>query len=159
MQLCILHWQFSPTRRISLCLLGVQGKKYAKTVVNLSQVTQCMHWISTFCSCFVVYPLQLHCIDMSFVINYSYVFLSLTVKKAVSTVSERLSLPPAGWKYEENCESIPPSHLDYFPMYIQVFFMFPSLLVMSVFSVLPCIYLLESETQKLCILFASQICI
>lgn len=75
-----------------------------KKKVKLSQVTQCLRWMCTFCSCFVVHTLQLQCIDMSGVINYSCVFLSLTVKKAVSTVSERLSLPPAGWKYEENCE-------------------------------------------------------
>lgn len=59
-----------------------------------------------FCSCFVVQPLQLHCIDMSCVINYSCVFLSLTVKKAVSTVSERLSLPPAARKYEGSTVSL-----------------------------------------------------
>lgn len=42
-------------------------------------------------------------------------------------------------------------------MYIQVFFMLPSLLVMSVFLAMPQISLLESETRELCILFTSHV--
>lgn len=80
-----------------------------ETTVDVWWVTRSLQWICTFYHCFVVQPLQLHCVDMSWVINYSCVCLSLTVKRAVSTVSERLSLLPAGWKYEEKlwCSKVP----------------------------------------------------
>lgn len=103
------------TRRMCLCCLGSSEKKKniqhdcSPPFMGISVCTESVLFavvLHTFCSCTGQICLN--------VINYSCVFLSLTVRKAVSTVSERLSLPPAGWKYGENCEvseSVCLSHL------------------------------------------------
>lgn len=129
--------------RMCVCLPGVQGeKKWNDCSQPIIGNTTFSPGLSFCCSCFVARTQQLHCIDMSCVINYSCVFLSLTVKKAVSTVSERLSLPPAGWKYEENrkvsgrlCSvSSPRLFTNVLHSGVCFFYILPPLLVMSVFS-------------------------